>query len=346
MITIGTTVKAAASGTLPEVPWWEQHRLADEVARVAEHRGDDEVAEGQREGEDGPGDDAGESERQGDMAKGRRRRGAEVSRGLEQRARHPLERRLDRQHHVGQPEVEKGEKDPGRRDRQRRSADQRQREPAVEEDRESRVVDDPRENSLLGEDQLPGVDADEIARPERQDDREVEQRPPPAGSVEGHVEGERKGEDHRRDGHRRRHGDGAQDDVEIRPAGESGVGFEGEAAHNLAGVMVEAEERLHQERAERADVGDPQPEKRRDEEQGERDSRPPVEKRRQASEQRRGSPRSLRSLAAAQPAASGRSWMGSQARTTRSPRATAPAVADATFCATTWSVPPPSIATV
>ena len=72
MITIGTTVIAAASGTLPGRSLVAEHRLADEQARVADRARDDEVAEGEREGEDRAGDEAGDGERQRDAAEGRR----------------------------------------------------------------------------------------------------------------------------------------------------------------------------------------------------------------------------------------------------------------------------------
>ena len=70
MMTMGTTAKAAASGMLPAVPCCGIDRQADEVARSADDRGDDVVAEGQREGEDRAGDDAGQGQRQDHVAEG------------------------------------------------------------------------------------------------------------------------------------------------------------------------------------------------------------------------------------------------------------------------------------
>ena len=113
-------------------------------------------------------------------------------------------------------------------DRQRIAADDRQRQPGVEQPRQMQLGEQPGEDALLGEDQLPGIDLDQIARPQRQHDAEIEQRLPCAPRIARGVVGDREGDDGRGQRDQRRHGDGAQDDVEIGGLQQLAIGLQRE----------------------------------------------------------------------------------------------------------------------
>ena len=70
------------------------------------------------------------------------------------RARHLLQRRLDRQHHIGQPRGE-GDEHPQRRDRERRPADDRRGQHAVEQPLHADLIGQPGDDALARQDQLP-----------------------------------------------------------------------------------------------------------------------------------------------------------------------------------------------
>src|SRR5262249_55645369 len=140
-------------------------RHTDEGARTADQLRDDVVAERQREGEDGAGGDAGNRQRQDDAPEGLAGMGAEIRRGFDEGARHALERGLDGQHHVGKPDVDEGDAGADVGYRERRTADDRQLQDPVENAAEPDQVEEPGDDAFLGQDQLPGIDADEIVRP-------------------------------------------------------------------------------------------------------------------------------------------------------------------------------------
>ena len=143
----------------------------------------------------------------------------------------------------------------------------------------------PGEDALLGEDELPGIDADEIARPERQHDPEIEEDLPAAARVAGSEVGDRERDDRRRDGDERGHRDGADDDVEIGRRQKLRVGRERRLVDDQPGKFVEPEEALRKEGKERADIDQAEPDERRPEEKSEQDARVQIEDVGQATEQ-------------------------------------------------------------
>ena len=94
---------------------------------------DDVVAERQREGENGAGDDAGQ--RQGKDHRPERLPwlSAEIRGCFDVVGGHTLQRRLDRQDHVGNPDVDEDQERADVAERQRRAADHRQCQNSVEQ---------------------------------------------------------------------------------------------------------------------------------------------------------------------------------------------------------------------
>ena len=162
--------------------------VADEL-RARDERRRDVVAERQREGEDRAGRDRGQREREDDAPERPAAVRAEVGGRLEQRGRDPLEPGVDRQDHERQPEIREDE--PG--------GDVAEAWPGEAERREHPV-----EHALLLQDHPPGVDLDEVARPEREQDRDDEQVPRPRRRDLRHVEGDREREHGVGDRHRGR----------------------------------------------------------------------------------------------------------------------------------------------
>ena len=152
---------------------------------------------------------------------------------------------------------------PVKRDRQRIAADHRQRQPGIEQPRQVQLLEQPGEDAFLGEDQLPGVDLDQIARPQRQHDAEIEQRLPFAARIARRVVGDREGDDRRGERDHRRHRHGADDDVEVRRPQQLAIGLERELAVDQAGELVDREEALQQQREQRAEIDDAEPQHRR-----------------------------------------------------------------------------------
>ena len=247
--------------------------LADEEARIADDLRDDVVAERQREGEDRAGDDAGQRQREDHVRKVWPGRAPRSAGGLDQARRHPLERRLHRQDHERQPDIEEDEERADVADRQRRPADHREREDRIEQPGQVQLAGEPGEDAFLGEDQLPGVDAHQIARPERQHDAEIEERLPAPARIAGGEIGDREGDDRRGDRDQRRHRDGAEDDVEIGRRKKLGIGRKRRLVDDQAGEIVEPEEALREQRKQRADIDDAEPEERRPEQEREKQPR-------------------------------------------------------------------------
>ena len=316
----------------------------------ADDVGDDVVAKRQRKGEDRARDHARKGERQDHRAKGGERPGAEIRRGLDQPLGHPLEGRLGRQDHERQPDVGEHQEHAEVGDRQGRPADHRQRQHGIEQPGEPGPGERPADDALLGQDQLPGIDPDQIARPERQHDREVEQRLGPAGRVARHQVGDRKADQRGAQRDRERHADRAQDDVEVGTRGQKvSVGAERQLVDHLAGEVVEGEEALDQEREQRAQIDDAQPEQGRgQQEQGEQ-ARAPVEqgrepahraRRRQAGDRQAGHERAHGVASSCRRCIA----LGAQPRRMRAPTAgRAPPIAS--FGRSAISMPPPSSAT-
>ena len=77
------------------------------------------------------------------------------------------------------------------------------------------LVEDPGEDAFLGEDQLPGIDLDQIARPERQHDAEIEQRLPFSLRMARGIIGDGEGDEGGGQGDESSHDHRAHDDIEI-----------------------------------------------------------------------------------------------------------------------------------
>ena len=107
--------------------------LPDDQPRIADDLRNDVVAERQRKGEDRAGDDAGQRQRQDHRAERLARIGAEIGGRLDEVRRNAFERRLRRQDHVGQPDIDEDQERADVAERQRRAADDRQGEHAVEQ---------------------------------------------------------------------------------------------------------------------------------------------------------------------------------------------------------------------
>ena len=178
------------------------------------------------------------------------------------------------QHHEREPHVEKDEEGAEVRGGQRRAADHRQREHGLEQPAEAEPLGEPGHDALLGEDELPRVDAHEIARPERQHHPEVEQRLQPEARAAHHEVGEREGEHGRRHRHGGRHRSGAHEDVEVGRAEELAVGGERElGAPRRPSSRRRRRSSAASKASERAEVDDPEPEQRWAEQQHQEQAR-------------------------------------------------------------------------
>ena len=121
----------------------------------------------------------------------RQPRRAEVGRGLEEVVRDALERGVHGNDHEREPDVGEDEPHPPVRVQQ-------------VDVREPDLVQRPVERAVVAEDRPPGVDPNEVARPEREEDRDQQERPCARLRDARHVVREREGEDrvHERDGGR------------------------------------------------------------------------------------------------------------------------------------------------
>ncbi|MNT63246.1 hypothetical protein D3C72_2010460 [compost metagenome] len=139
------------------------------------------------------------------MAEGLGRRAAEIGGRLDQVGRHALEGCLDRQDHEGQPDVDEDDEGAGIADRERVAADDGERQPGIEQPQQMQLSQEPGDDAFLGQNQLPRIDLDEIARPERQHDAEIEQHLPFSLRVARGVIGDREGDERRGERHDCRH---------------------------------------------------------------------------------------------------------------------------------------------
>ena len=164
-------------------------RVADELG-VADQRRRDEVAQGQREGEDRAGDDRREDERPDDAAERLPGLRTEVVGGGHERVRDPLEPRVDGDDHVRQPDVAHDEPDG---------------DVAVAGAVQAEGLERPVEDALLAEDRAPGVDLDQIRGPQRHQHGDHEQALRPGPGDLRHEERQRQRQ--QRVGHGHRGGD-------------------------------------------------------------------------------------------------------------------------------------------
>ena len=120
----------------------------------------------------------------------------------------------------------------------------------------------PRDRALARQQQLPRVQPHQVARPQRQHHRDVQQRLLRAARMARHVVRERKAEHGagQRDAHR--HRDRAPRGVDVGAFGERDEVLQREFAHHLAGEVVETEERIGQQREQRAEVDHAEPQQR------------------------------------------------------------------------------------
>ncbi len=189
-------VLAAAEEVDDQVPDHHAARASDELGREV-------LAEDRDEDEDDSGRDPRPHLRQQDAEDRGPRRRAEVHRGLELVPVEPLERRVERQRREREVEVDEHED---------------HRRPVVEEERH-RLVGDVRplqeavDRSALAEDVEPRVDAEQVARPEREDDEHEQE----ALELPRHVADEPVGERERDQDRDRGRGDGDPDRRPERP---------------------------------------------------------------------------------------------------------------------------------
>ena len=177
--------------------------VADELVVRDETRGD-VVAEGQAEGEDGARDDRRQDQRQDDPPERDPGSPAEIGGRLEHRGRDPFQAGVDRDDHVRQPQVALDE--PHRLDAVAG--------PLQAEGREDRVDD-----AVLAEHEPPGVDLDEVARPQREQDRDGQQSTHPRRREACHVKRDREGDHDAGQRDRAGHDHGPERDGSIGLAG-------------------------------------------------------------------------------------------------------------------------------
>ena len=142
---------------------------------------------------------------------------------------------------------------------------------------EADQIEQPGEHALLGEDQLPAIDAHQIIGPERQHDRDIEHRLRPRSGEAGHIIGKRKGDRGTAQGHHGRHDNRAQDDGEIGGGEELGISGERGLIDDEAGEIVDREEALGEEGQQRTDIDDAEPEQRRQQQEEQHQPRAEIE---------------------------------------------------------------------
>ncbi len=182
--------------------------------------------------------------------------GAHVPRGLDEVVRDPLERGVDGQDHEGQPDVR--EDDPHR--------PVRERDVRV---RQAEAVQRPVEGAVLGQDRRPGVDPDEVARPEREEDQHEHEGARPPARDPRHVVRQREGQDRVRDGHGGGDPDRASRDPPVRRVArreELPEVVQRPLVQELAAEGVDRPERRDEEDDERRDVDADEDQHRRAEE--------------------------------------------------------------------------------
>ena len=189
------------------------------------------------------------------------------------------------------------------------------------------MVQEPEQDALLGEDQPPCVDFDEIAGPHRQHHCHVEQRLGAAARVARHVVGDRPGDHSTGDGDRDRHEQRAAHDVQVgrmaeqrRVSGERGLTDDGRSE------LVDRIKTLQQQRDQRAQVHGAEPQQWRQQQQEQVQSRAAIEQPAEPAGIHRGSAQASGTMAArgqairtCAPASGGAAPRGSAAITIPSP---------------------------
>jgi len=197
--------------------------------------------------EDRASDDPGDDQREDDFPEGPPSSSPEIRRSLQQGARNAFERRVDRQDHVGEPEVT--EDDP---DRDQGGSD-RHVHPGLSEE--------PFQQPPRGQDQLPREDPDEVVGPERQHDRDQHRRPAASGSKPRGVVRHREPEHDVGQRHRRRDACRPQDHVSVHGHVDDPLEVrKGELLHDEPGERIQVPEgrRVHNNERPEIDHEEPQ----------------------------------------------------------------------------------------
>jgi hypothetical protein len=118
---------------------------------------------------------------------------------------------------------------------------------AIQQPQQVELGEGPCEDAFLGEDQLPGVNLDEIARPERQHDAEIENGLPFSLGITSRVIGDREGDQCRKQRHRGSHQHRADDDVKIRVRQQLPVRRKRELVIDQPREIVDREEALQEQ---------------------------------------------------------------------------------------------------
>src|SRR3569623_2828879 len=106
----------------------------------------------------------------------------------------------------------------------------------------------PGDGAFLGQDQLPGIDPDQVVRPERQHDRDIEYRLAAWPGIARHVIGKWEGDSAAGRRYDRRGQGGAADAAEAGLVEETAIARQRWLVHHLAGEVVDRKEALRQQR--------------------------------------------------------------------------------------------------
>ena len=150
MITTGPMVMAAASGTLPPVPWYEYTACPMKNLELPSASGMMKSPSVSENVKMEPAITPGNARGQDHGSKGLQRPGAQIAGGLQQRTRDAFQRRLDRQDHVRQPDIGEDDEHPQRGERERRAADRRKAQHPVQERQSS-------EGGSRNQDRMPSL---------------------------------------------------------------------------------------------------------------------------------------------------------------------------------------------
>ena len=236
-------------------------------AGSADQQRRDVIAQRQRERKDAAGHDAGQGQGHDHIQGGAPLPGPEVGGGLQVGLRNSLEGRISRDDHEGQPDV--GEDNPHR---PVGVAEAGRRE--MEEEKA------PVENAIMIQDQDPGVDPRQVARPERQEHGGKQGRLDSARRDARHVIGKGESEHGVGEGDRGGEGDGPQDDEPIGSIGDQGaevVDIPDPLDRGREGVDLP--EGRDQQQHQRREVDDDEPGQPRSEQQGGPHPGPPPQQR-------------------------------------------------------------------
>jgi hypothetical protein len=173
--------------------------------------------------------------------------GAQVTRGFDKRAWYALKGGHDWEDHVWKPHIGKGNERAQRRNGERWPTYYGQAEDSVKQSGEAGLGEEPTDDALLGEDQLPGVDTHDVARPERHDHTQGEEHTHTGRGIARHEIGQWERQQSICYGNHSCHAGGAQHNVHVSRAEEVGVCLERELAHDAPGEVVQVEEALYEQ---------------------------------------------------------------------------------------------------